>query len=319
MPLIIQRGGAWYAQQGTEKSGGSKIFSVAGIVNQTGLVEVRFGRTLNDIIHICGGIQQGKVLAGVQIGGPSGAILSLTGVRSYLLHTPLDFDAFDQVGAMLGSGGLVFIGEDDDVVRLARHFTDWLADESCGQCPPCLQGTVSLGRTLDIILQGEGLSEHLHALWAKSDTIKAGSACGLGLTAANPVTSALRFFPHAFLHYLLANPRVNQLELFAGLEALRLLTRENVEKIVARRKQTVGYSFTLKRHLLRYLVLELERLDQYRPPHARQAQRLLDLLQMPAHEVGVRDVHLECTLEQLEHHRWYLQDMIYDPALTVPA
>jgi NADH:ubiquinone oxidoreductase subunit F (NADH-binding)/NADH:ubiquinone oxidoreductase subunit E len=319
VPLIIQKGGAWYAQQGTDRSGGSKIFSVAGIVNQTGLVEVRFGRTLNDIIAICGGIQQGKVLAGVQIGGPSGAILSLTGVRSYLLHIPLDFDAFDQVGAMLGSGGLVFIGEDDDVVRLARHFTDWLAEESCGQCPPCLQGTVSLGRTLDVILQGEGLSEHIHALWAKSDAIKAGSACGLGMTAANPVTSALRFFPHTFLHYLLANPRVNQLELFAGLEALRLLTRENVEKIVARRRQAIGYTFTLRRHLLRYLVLELERLDQYRPPHERQAQRLLALLQMPTHEVGVRDVHLECSPEQLEQHRLSLQDMIYDPALMATA
>ncbi|MDY0042508.1 MAG: NAD(P)H-dependent oxidoreductase subunit E, partial [Desulforhabdus sp.] len=116
VPLIIQRGGKWYARQGTERSGGSKIFSVAGIVNQTGLVEVRFGRTLYDIIQICRGIQEGKGLAGVQIGGPSGAILSLTGVRSYLLHTPLDFDTFDSVGAMLGSGGLVFIGEDDDVV-----------------------------------------------------------------------------------------------------------------------------------------------------------------------------------------------------------
>jgi NADH:ubiquinone oxidoreductase subunit F (NADH-binding) len=319
LPLIIQRGGNWYAQQGSERSGGSKIFSVAGIVNQTGLVEVRFGRTLNDIIAISGGIQQGKVLAGVQIGGPSGAILSLTGIRSYLLHTPLDFDAFDQVGAMLGSGGLVFIGEDDDVVRLARHFTDWLAEESCGQCPPCLQGTLSLGRTLDVILQGEGLSEHIHALWAKSDAIKAGSQCGLGMTAANPVTSALRFFPQAFLSYLLANPRMDQLELFAGLEALRLLTRENVERVVARRRQVIGYNFTLKRHLLRHLVSELERLDQYRSPHERQAGRLLELLQLPVHEVGVRDVHLECSLEQIARHRLGLRDMSYDPALTVPT
>jgi len=314
VPLIIQRGGKWYARQGTERSGGSKIFSVAGIVNQTGLVEVRFGRTLYDIIQICRGIQEGKGLAGVQIGGPSGAILSLTGVRSYLLHTPLDFDTFDSVGAMLGSGGLVFIGEDDDVVRLARHFTDWLSEESCGQCPSCLQGTVSLGRSLDVILQGEGLSDHVHALWAKSDAVKAGSQCGLGMTAANPVTSALRFFPHAFLHHLLINPRVDRLECFRILEALRFLTRENVEKISGRKRQTVGCSFVLKKHLFRHLVTELERLDQYRPPHRRQAERFLDLMQVPVHEVGSRDVSVECTMEQLEQHRLFLQDRIFGEA-----
>jgi NADH-quinone oxidoreductase subunit F len=299
VPLILQKGGDWFASQGTDRSGGSKIFSVAGIVNQTGLVEVRFGRTLRDIITICGGIQQGKILAGVQIGGPSGAILSLTGVRSYLLHTPLDFDTFDRVGAMLGSGGLVFLGEDDDVVRLARHFTDWLAEESCGQCPPCLQGTVSLGRTLDAVLNGEAVSDHIHALWAKSDTIKAGSQCGLGMTASNPVTSALRFFPHAFLHYLLANPRTDRVELFRGLESLRLLTREPVERIVGRRRQTVGYSLTLKRHLLKHLIQEIHRLDQYRPVHARQSAHLLELLQLESHEVGRWDVTVEIPGEEL--------------------
>jgi hypothetical protein len=163
------------------------------------------------------------------------------------------------------------------------------------------------------------LSEHIHALWAKSDAIKAGSQCGLGMTAANPVTSALRFFPQAFLHYLLANPRMDRLELFASLEGLRLLTRENVERVVARRRQVIGYNFTLRRHLLRYLVSELERLDHYRSPHERQAGRLLELLLLPVHEVGVRDVHLECSLEQIVQHRLALQDMTYDPALTVPT
>lgn len=315
VPLLIQRGGNWYSRQGTERSGGSKIFSVAGIVKQTGLVEVRFGRTLYDIIQICGGIQEGKRLAGVQIGGPSGAILSLTGVRSYLLRTPLDFDTFDNVGAMLGSGGLVFIGEDDDVVRLARHFTDWLSEESCGQCPSCLQGTVSLGATLDVILQGEGMSDHIHALWAKSDAVKAGSQCGLGMTAANPITSALRFFPHAFLHHLLANPRLDRLESFRVLEALRFLTRENVEKITGRRRQVVGYSFVLKKHLFRHLVTEMERLDQYRPPHQHRTGRFLELLQVPVHEVGSRDLSAECSIEQIEHHRLSLQDRIFDEAV----
>jgi NADH:ubiquinone oxidoreductase subunit F (NADH-binding) len=312
VPLIIQKGGEWYADQGTERSGGSKIFSVAGIVNQTGLVEVVFGKTLSDIIAICGGIKEGERLAGVQIGGPSGAILSLTGVRSYLLHTPLDFDTFDQVGAMLGSGGLVFIGEKDDVVRLARHFTDWLSEESCGQCPPCLQGTVSLGRTLDLILLGEGTSDHIHALWAKSDAIKAGSQCGLGMTAANPVTSALRFFPQAFLHYVLLNPRVDRLEIFKTLEALKLLTRENMEGIRGRQRRLEGYVFTLKKHLLRNLFVELERLDQYRPPHQQCAGRFLELLFVAPHEVGGRDVTLECSLEEMERQRLYIQDRIYE-------
>lgn len=301
VPLILHRGASWYAAQGTGNTGGSKIFSVAGIVKHTGLVEVRFGRTLQDIIHICGGIQEGKRLAGVQIGGPSGAILSLTGIRSYLLHTPLDFDAFDDVGAMLGSGGLVFIGEDDDVVRLARHFTDWLAEESCGQCPACFQGARSLGVNLDIILHGEGISDHIHALWAKSDAIKAGSQCGLGMTASNPVTSALRFFPHAFLRYLLSNPRLEKVELFKSLEALRLITRENVERISKRRREIVGYSFSLKKHLMRNLVLELDRLDQVRPFQAKQKERFLDLLEVPEHEVGARDVMLERSLNEAVH------------------
>ena len=134
------------------------------------------------------------------------------------------------------------------------------------------------------------------------------------MTAANPVTSALRFFPHAFLHHLLANTRLDRLECFKTLEALRLLTRESVEKISGRKRQTVGYSFALKKHLFRHLVAELERLDQYRPPHQRYAQRFLDLLQVPVHEVGSRDVSVECSIEQLEHHRLYLQDRVFEEA-----
>ncbi len=294
VPLILRKGGRWFAEQGTAASGGTKIFSVAGIVKRTGLVEVRFGRTLNDVIEICGGIQDGKTVAGVQIGGPSGAILSLTGARSYLRHTPLDFDTFDQAGAMLGSGGLVFIGEDDDVVRLARHFTDWLSEESCGQCPACFRGTAALGETLDVVLQGDAGSDHIHRLWTQSDLIKAGSQCGLGTTAANPVTSALRFFPHAFLHYLLQNPALDRIECFRTLEALRLLTREPIEKIAGRRREHIGHAFLLKRHLVRHLVAELERLDRYRPPGRRVARRFVDLLQIEPHEVGLRDVGMEC-------------------------
>lgn len=312
VPLIIQRGGRWFKRQGYKNSGGTKIFSVAGIVKQTGLVEVRFGRTLKDIINICGGIKEEKKLAGVQIGGPSGAILSLTGIREYLLHTPLDFDIFNQVGAMLGSGGLVFIGEDDDVVRLARHFTDWLEDESCGQCPSCLGGTASLGRTLDTILNGEGYSLHIHALWAKGDAVKAGSQCGLGKTAANPVTSALRFFPQSFLHYLLMNPKLNRLELFRCLEALRLLTRENVEIISKRKRVVVGYAFTLRKGMVATFYQLLKNIDQYKAPQDQQAWKFLQLLGIEEHEVGKWDITGNFNLEELQKHDEVMKDVGYD-------
>ena len=312
VPLIIQRGGRWFKRQGYRNSGGTKIFSVAGIVKQTGLVEVRFGRTLRDIISICGGIKDEKKLAGVQIGGPSGAILSLTGIREYLLHTPLDFDIFNQVGAMLGSGGLVFIGEDDDVVRLARHFTDWLEDESCGQCPSCLGGTASLGRTLDTILNGEGLSFHIHALWAKGDAVKAGSQCGLGKTAANPVTSALRFFPQSFLHYLLMNPKLNRLELFRCLEALRLLTRENVEIISKRKRVVVGHVFTLRKGMVATFYQLLKNIDRYKSPRDHQAWKFLQLLGIEEHEVGKWDITGNFSLDELARHEEVVKDVGYD-------
>ncbi len=312
VPMIIQRGGRWFKRQGYKNSGGTKIFSVAGIVKQTGLVEVRFGRTLKDVINICGGIKEEKKLAGVQIGGPSGAILSLTGIREYLLHTPLDFDIFNQVGAMLGSGGLVFIGEDDDVVRLARHFTDWLEDESCGQCPSCMGGTASLGRTLDTILNGEGLSFHIHALWAKGDAVKAGSQCGLGRTAANPVTSALRFFPQSFLHYLLMNPKLNRLELFLCLEALRLLTRENVEIISKRKRVVVGHVFTLRKGMVATFYQLLRNIDQYKAPRDQQAWKFLQLLGIEKHEVGKWDITANFTLDELARHEEVMKDAGYD-------
>ncbi|MBW1981876.1 MAG: NAD(P)H-dependent oxidoreductase subunit E [Deltaproteobacteria bacterium] len=310
IPLILQKGGKWFLKQGYGVSGGSKIFSVAGIVEQTGLVEVRFGRTLRDVIEICQGIKQGKKLAGVQIGGPSGAILSLTGIREYLLDSPLDFDTFFSVGAMLGSGGLVFLGEDDDVVRLARHFTDWLAEESCGQCPSCLQGLVSLGETLDAVLQKEAYSSHIHTLWSKSDLIKAGARCGLGTTASNPVTSALRFFPVWFLHYLLGNERVNKLELLRTLEALHLLSRQDITVVRERRQVTVGHLFLLRKRFIPTVYAELQRIDQYRPPQERRASHFLHLLGLEEWEVGKRDVALEVDLAEISRHEECLKEAV---------
>ena len=294
VPLILHRGGRWFQALGHGASGGTKIFSVAGIVNHTGLVEVRFGRTLRDILNIAGGVQDGKILAGVQIGGPSGAILSLTGIRAYLLDTPLDFDTFDRVGAMIGSGGLVFLGEEDDVVRLARHFTDWLRAESCGQCPACLNGLTSLGATLDRILRGEGLSLDIHFLWDKADVIRAGSHCGLGQTAPNPVTSSLRFFPVAYLHYLLDNPGMDTLELFRSLEALRLITRQEVEG-----NGGPGARFALKKGFISFIMTELEKRERYRPGPDHRPQKFLKLLDLRRDEVGVKGVTREFPQESL--------------------
>jgi|GEM_PF-2096 NADH:ubiquinone oxidoreductase subunit F (NADH-binding)/NADH:ubiquinone oxidoreductase subunit E len=303
VPLIISRGGAWFRDRGYGASGGSKIFSVAGIVNHTGLVEVRFGRTFRDVLQIAGGVQEGKRLAGVQIGGPSGAILSLTGVRAYLLDAPLDFDVFNRVGAMLGSGGLVFLGEDDDVVRLARHFTSWLAAESCGQCPSCLNGLVSLGATLDRILKGEGASLDIHTLWGKADIIRAGSRCGLGQTAPNPVTSSLRFFPVSYLHYLLDNPRIDAPELFLSLEALHLLTRGETALSTAAPGRV---SFYLKKGLIRFIFEELTKLDRFRPGTDNRPGRFLKLLNLTPNQVGWRGVQMEYSRETMAQHPYLM-------------
>jgi NADH:ubiquinone oxidoreductase subunit F (NADH-binding)/NADH:ubiquinone oxidoreductase subunit E len=304
VPLIVTRGGTWFREQGYGVSGGTKIFSVAGIVNHTGLVEVRFGRTLRDVLNIAGGVQEGKKLAGVQIGGPSGAILSLTGIRSYLLDAPLDFDFFNRVGAMIGSGGLVFLGEDDDVVRLARHFTAWLAAESCGQCPNCLNGLVSLGATLDRILKGEGNSLDIHTLWGKADIIRADSKCGLGQTAPNPVTSSLRFFPVSYLHYLLDNPRLDTLELLLSLEALRFITREDAALTFTSAPSQV--TFFLKKGLIRFIFEELEKRERFRPLAESRPHRFLKLLNLSRSQVGWQGVKVEYSQETIAQHPYLM-------------
>ncbi len=291
IPLIIREGGGWFRDLGYGTSGGTKLFSVAGVVNQTGLIEVKFGRTLRDILNIAGGVQDGKTLAGVQIGGPSGAILALTGIREYLLDTPLAFDTFEQVGAMIGSGGLVFLGEDDDVVRLAHHFIHWLSEESCGQCPACMNGLLSLRATLDRLLKGEATFLDIHLLWGKADLIRAGSHCGLGQTAPNPVTSSLRFFPVAYLHYLLDNPGMETQGLFLSLEALRLITRE--EPLPG------TIAFTLKKGMIKFIWQELEKRDRWRPGMASRSGQFLRLLNLSAAEVGRQGVKREYTRENL--------------------
>ncbi len=187
---IISRGGEWFSGIGTESSPGTKVFAVAGDVKHTGLVEVPMGTTLREIIFdIAGGIPGGKELKAVQIGGPSGGTLP-----AEHLDMEVDFESLKSVGAIVGSGGLVVMDEDNCMVDVARFFLDFTQDESCGKCTPCRIGTK---RMLDILLRitaGGGEPGDIAKLESLAELIKSTSLCGLGQTAPNPVLSTLRFF-----------------------------------------------------------------------------------------------------------------------------
>lgn len=189
-PLIIEKGADWYAQIGTEGSKGSKIFSVVGKINNTGLVEVPMGATLRRIIFdIGGGIPNGKEFKAVQIGGPSGGC-----IPAEHLDTPIDYESLTELGAMMGSGGMVICDEDTCMVDLARYFMTFVQEESCGKCVPCRVGTKAMLETLTRITKGEGQESDIDYLLELAEAIKGSSLCGLGQTAPNPVLSTLRYF-----------------------------------------------------------------------------------------------------------------------------
>ena len=190
VPLIIERGADWYAQIGTESSKGTKIFSVVGKINNTGLVEVPMGATLRQIIFdIGGGIPNGKEFKAVQIGGPSGGC-----IPKEHLDTPIDYESLTELGAMMGSGGMVICDEDTCMVDLARYFMTFVQEESCGKCVPCRVGTKAMLETLTRITKGEGRETDIDYLLELAEAIKGSSLCGLGQTAPNPVLSTLRYF-----------------------------------------------------------------------------------------------------------------------------
>ena len=190
VPLIINRGAEWYSKIGTEGSKGTKIFSLVGKVNNTGLVEVPMGITLKEMVYdIGGGIRGGKKLKAVQTGGPSGGC-----IPESLIDLPVDFDKLTEAGAMMGSGGMIVMDEDNCMVDMARYFVKFLTEESCGKCVPCREG---LDRMLDIltdITEGRGKPEDIELLQELGDVIKEASLCGLGGTAPNPVLSTIRYF-----------------------------------------------------------------------------------------------------------------------------
>ncbi|PXF51012.1 MAG: NADH-quinone oxidoreductase subunit F [Candidatus Methanophagaceae archaeon] len=190
VPLIIAKGADWFNSIGTEGSKGTKIFSLVGTVNNTGLVEVPMGTTLREIIYkIGGGIRGGKRFKSVQTGGPSGGI-----IPEQFLDTPVDFDELTRLGSMMGSGGMIVIDEETCIVDLARYFVDFLCDESCGKCVPCREGLRRMREILEGVVAGRGKEGDIEMLEEIGEVMKKASLCALGTTAANPVLSTLRYF-----------------------------------------------------------------------------------------------------------------------------
>ncbi|MBP2667667.1 MAG: hndC2 [Firmicutes bacterium] len=190
VPLIINRGAAWYKSIGPEKSPGTKAFALTGNIENTGLIEVPMGTTLREVIFdIGGGIRGGAGFKAVQIGGPSGGCLT-----QEHLDLPLDFDSLKKAGAMIGSGGLVVMDENTCMVEVARFFMNFTQNESCGKCVPCREGTKRMLQILERIVAGQGEIEDLDLLLELADTISSTALCGLGKTAPLPVISTIKYF-----------------------------------------------------------------------------------------------------------------------------
>jgi NADH:ubiquinone oxidoreductase subunit F (NADH-binding)/(2Fe-2S) ferredoxin/NAD-dependent dihydropyrimidine dehydrogenase PreA subunit len=190
IPPIVNRGAGWYASLGTEKSKGTKIFALAGKINNTGLVEVPMGITLEKIIFdVGGGIPGGKKFKAAQTGGPSGGCIPAS-----LLNLPIDYDSLTAAGAIMGSGGLIIVDENTCMVDLAKFFLTFTQSESCGRCVPCRLGTKRMLEILQRITEGKGEMEDLEMLRELAPMVKDASLCGLGQTAPNPVLTTLNYF-----------------------------------------------------------------------------------------------------------------------------
>jgi NADH:ubiquinone oxidoreductase subunit F (NADH-binding)/ferredoxin len=194
VPLIIDKGAEWYSGIGTEGSKGTKIFSLVGKVNNTGLVEVPMGTPLGDIVFkIGGGVLGGKKLKAVQTGGPSGGC-----IPESMLDLPVDYDRLSETGSMMGSGGMIVMDEDTCMVDVAKYFVEFLKEESCGKCTPCREGLVQMHAVLDRITEGEGQEGDIERLEYLADAIKDASLCQLGGTSPNPVLTTLKYFRNEY-------------------------------------------------------------------------------------------------------------------------
>jgi NADH:ubiquinone oxidoreductase subunit F (NADH-binding)/Pyruvate/2-oxoacid:ferredoxin oxidoreductase delta subunit len=194
IPAIIYGGADWFARIGTEKSKGTKVFSLGGNIKNAGLVEVPMGTTLREVIYeIGGGIPKNKQLKAVQTGGPSGGA-----IPESLLDLPIEYETLIEAGSMMGSGGMVVIDEDNCMVDICRFYLDFTVEESCGKCTPCREGTKKMLEMLEIISSGDGTLEDIDRLEALAHSVKSSSLCGLGQAAPNPILSMLDKFRPEF-------------------------------------------------------------------------------------------------------------------------
>jgi NADH:ubiquinone oxidoreductase subunit F (NADH-binding)/(2Fe-2S) ferredoxin len=198
IPVIFLKGADWFSAIGSEKSKGTKVFALAGKINNVGLIEVPMGITLREVIYeIGGGIKDGKKFKAVQTGGPSGGCLT-----EKHLDTPIDYDNLIAAGSMMGSGGMIVMDEDDCMVSVAKFYLEFTVEESCGKCSPCRIGNKRLHEVLERICAGKGTMEEIDRLRNLSDVIKDSSLCGLGQTSPNPVLSTLDNFYEEYLEHV---------------------------------------------------------------------------------------------------------------------
>jgi NADH:ubiquinone oxidoreductase subunit F (NADH-binding)/NAD-dependent dihydropyrimidine dehydrogenase PreA subunit len=198
VPVIILKGADWFSSIGTESSKGTKVFALAGKINNVGLIEVPMGTTLREVIfEIGGGIIDGKKFKAAQTGGPSGGCLT-----EKHLDTPIDYENLVANGSMMGSGGMIVMDEDDCMVSIARFYLDFTVEESCGKCAPCRIGNKRLHELLQRICEGKGEESDLLRLRNLGEVIKDTSLCGLGQSSPNPVLSTMENFPDEYLSHV---------------------------------------------------------------------------------------------------------------------
>jgi bidirectional [NiFe] hydrogenase diaphorase subunit len=193
VPAILREGGDWYAAMGTEGSKGTKVFALSGAVRHTGLVEVPMGTPLRTVVELMGGGVPGGAVKAVQTGGPSGGCIPASH-----LDTPVEYESLRELGSMMGSGGMVVMGETTSMPEVARHFMRFSVNESCGKCLPCRAGTVQLAQLLDRFVERRAEPADLERLERLCAMVGATSLCGLGQAAPNPVLSTLRWFRHEY-------------------------------------------------------------------------------------------------------------------------
>ncbi|MBO4744166.1 MAG: NADH-quinone oxidoreductase subunit NuoF [Bacteroidales bacterium] len=198
IPIIITKGADWYSSIGTEKSKGTKVFALAGKINNVGLIEVPMGTTLREVVYeIGGGVKNGKQFKAVQTGGPSGGCLTEKD-----LDTPIDYESLAAAGSIMGSGGMIVMDEDDCMVNIAKFYMGFIVDESCGKCTPCRIGNKRMYEILDKITKGQGTMEDLENLKYLAEVIKDTALCGLGQTSPNPVLSTLTNFWDEYVEHV---------------------------------------------------------------------------------------------------------------------